>query len=109
VNQGVAAFHPIIQHRTTANRGDCVHRHLEAPWATDADRLTDISAGRIPKGTKPDDLPVRQSTRLELSINLKIAKALGLNIPPSVFAITGEAIEWQIALSLVWIVSRNSS
>ena len=73
----------IYQYRTFAAAGSLMSYGTDL---LDSYRLTGVYAGRVLKAENPAELPVVQATKFELVINLKTAKAFGINVPPSMRA-----------------------
>jgi putative ABC transport system substrate-binding protein len=87
VRHGVPTIH---QYREFAVAGGLMA--YGSPTA-DLSRQVGVYTGRILKGEKPADLPVQQATKVELFINLKTAKTLGLTVPPALLIRANEVIE----------------
>jgi putative tryptophan/tyrosine transport system substrate-binding protein len=84
------AIPTIYQYRTFATAGGLISYGANI---ADAYRLVGVYTAQILKGQKPADLPVQQVTKLELFINLKTAKTLGVNVPPQIQQLADEVIE----------------
>ena len=85
--RGVPAIYPI---REFSEAGALVSYGTNYP---DAYRQVGVYAGRVLKGEKPADLPVQQVTKIELTINLKTAKSLGIAVPLSLLGRADKVIE----------------
>ena len=98
-----AAHHELINSLATHHRLPAIHAFRYAildgglasygPNTTDGFRRAATYVDRILKGAKPSELPVQAPTRYELVVNLKVAKTLGLEIPPTLLATADEVIE----------------
>jgi putative tryptophan/tyrosine transport system substrate-binding protein len=87
LHKGIAA---IYQYRDFAAAGGLLSYGVSY---TEPMRLVGVYTGRVLKGEKPSNLPVQESTKVELFINLRTAKALGLTIPQTFLVQADEVIE----------------
>ena len=81
---------PVATLRARVAAGGLISYGVDVP---DLFRRAAPYVNRILKGAKPAELPVQQPTKFELAINLKAAKALGLDVPASLLALADEVIE----------------
>jgi len=84
------ALHAIYERRDFAAAGGLMSYGTNL---RDALRLVGNYTGRVLKGEKPADLPVQQAVKVELILNLRTAKALGLDVPMSILMRVDEVIE----------------